>query len=175
MSSTSSLQSTASSVDITMENYGVRTATSATLLQECEDTVDETFSFGRPRTSSMKTTRDLAALARRRGSKEMIWRHSDTDCMTTKVVSPLHLARTLGYVEGIWSRYLAYCIVYVHVYIFANVKESEQCHKNAKRTAVVAKCFAKGKFVLLDSVLTSIHNKNLLSIKQKTNNTLPWF
>lgn len=44
----------------------------------------------------------------------------------------------------------------------------EQCHKNAKRTAVVAKCFAKGKFVLLDSVLTSIHNKNLLSIKQKT-------
>lgn len=53
------------------------------------------------------------------------------------------------------------------MYIFSNVKESEQCHKNAKRTAVVAKCFAKGKFVLLDSVLTSIHNKNLLSIKQK--------
>lgn len=92
---------------------------------------------------------------------------------TTKVVSPLHLARTLGYVEGIWSRYLAYCIVYVHVYIFANVKESTdfafannviKCKKNCS----VAKCFAKGKFVLLDSVLTSIHNKNLLSIKQKT-------
>lgn len=94
---------------------------------------------------------------------------------TTKVVSPLHLARTLGYVEDMWSRYLAYCIVYVHVYIFANVKESEQCHKNAKRTAVVAKCFAKGKFVLLDSVLTSIHNKNLLSIKQKQTTLYHYF
>ncbi|XP_022318478.1 uncharacterized protein LOC111121471 isoform X2 [Crassostrea virginica] len=72
MSSTSSLQSTSSSVDITMENYGVRTATSATLLQECEDCVEDTISFSRPRTSSMKTIRDLAALARRRGSKEMI-------------------------------------------------------------------------------------------------------
>ncbi|XP_062568750.1 uncharacterized protein LOC134230902 [Saccostrea cucullata] len=72
MSSTSSLHSTASSVDITMENYGVRTATSATLLQESEDSVDEAFPFSRPRTSSMKTIRDLAALARRRGSKEMI-------------------------------------------------------------------------------------------------------
>jgi DNA-directed RNA polymerase subunit M/transcription elongation factor TFIIS len=72
MSSTSSLQSTASSVDITMENYGVRTATSATLLQNCEDCAEDTLSYTRPRTSSMKTTRDLAALARRRGSKELI-------------------------------------------------------------------------------------------------------
>jgi hypothetical protein len=35
------------------------------------DTFDEDF-FPRPRTSSMRTTRDMAALARRRGSKELI-------------------------------------------------------------------------------------------------------
>lgn len=42
-----------------------------------------------------------------------------------KVVLLLYLVRILGYVEGIWSRYFVYCIVYVYVYIFLNVKESE--------------------------------------------------
>lgn len=70
-SSNSSLYSNASSIDITLENYSVRSASSATVLNESEssDTDDQSY---RPRTSSMKTTRDLAALARRRGSKELI-------------------------------------------------------------------------------------------------------
>lgn len=70
-----SLQSDCSSVDISLDNYGVRTANSITLLNEDEDgddTFDESQISFRPRTSSMKTTRDLAALARRRGSKDLI-------------------------------------------------------------------------------------------------------
>ncbi|KAK3089684.1 hypothetical protein FSP39_005590 [Pinctada imbricata] len=72
--STSSLSSTTSSVDITLENYGVRAANSISLLRdEADDYFDEDGHVEyRPRTSSMKTTRDLAALARRRGSKELI-------------------------------------------------------------------------------------------------------
>lgn len=71
-SSNSSLQSNAS-IDITLdlENYGVRGANSVTMLHE-ESEDEEDVDDYRPRTSSMKTTRDLAALARRRGSKELI-------------------------------------------------------------------------------------------------------
>ena len=52
----------------------MRSASSVTALDEGgtdedDDVIDLMF---RPRTSSMKTTRDLAALARRRGSKELI-------------------------------------------------------------------------------------------------------
>ncbi|KAL3868981.1 hypothetical protein ACJMK2_041726 [Sinanodonta woodiana] len=59
--------------DITLDNYFLRSASSATALNDANDTViiDSEDDF-RPRTSSMKTTRDLAALARRRGSKELI-------------------------------------------------------------------------------------------------------
>ncbi|KAK3612660.1 hypothetical protein CHS0354_042189 [Potamilus streckersoni] len=59
--------------DITLDNYFLRSASSATALNDSYDTViiDGEDDF-RPRTSSMKTTRDLAALARRRGSKELI-------------------------------------------------------------------------------------------------------
>lgn len=87
-----------------------------------------------------------------------------------KVVLLLYLVRIMGYVEGIWCRYFVYCIVYVYVYIFVNVKESIdfvfvnnviKCKKNCS----VVKCFVKGKFVLLDFVLISIYNKNLLFIK----------
>lgn len=65
------------------------------------------------------------------------------------------------------------CILYclytcVYSYLCECKRKHEQCHKNAKRTAVVAKCFAQGNFLLLDSVLISIHNKNLLSIKKHT-------
>lgn len=70
-----SLQSDCSSIDISLDNYGVRTANSISLLNEDEDgddTFDESQINFRPRTSSMKTTRDLAALARRRGSKDLI-------------------------------------------------------------------------------------------------------
>lgn len=70
-SSNSSLYSNASSIDITLENYSVRSASSATVLNESESSDTDEQSY-RPRTSSMKTTRDLAALARRRGSKELI-------------------------------------------------------------------------------------------------------
>jgi len=69
-SSNTSLHSNAS-IDISLENYGVRNASSVTLLNEEVEEEDDLVSF-RPRTSSMKTTRDLAALARRRGSKELI-------------------------------------------------------------------------------------------------------
>ena len=72
-SSTASLQSSTSSVDIYVENYGFRNASSVTILNEEESEDDEYIGeLFRPRTSSMKTTRDLAALARRRGSKELI-------------------------------------------------------------------------------------------------------
>lgn len=71
---------------------------------------------------------DFVVFVCRRGSKEMIWCYLDMDCMCIwiiKVVLLLYLVRILGYVEGIWSRYFVYCIVYVYVYIFVNVKESE--------------------------------------------------
>lgn len=55
--------------DFGMDNYSVRSASSVTALDGTDTEDDEIF---RPRTSSMKTTRDLAALARRRGSKELI-------------------------------------------------------------------------------------------------------
>lgn len=67
--SNSSLQSNESS-DFGLDNYSVRSASSVTALDGTDDEDDGLF---RPRTSSMKTTRDLAALARRRGSKELIW------------------------------------------------------------------------------------------------------
>ncbi|CAC5385698.1 unnamed protein product [Mytilus coruscus] len=72
-SSNLSLHSNCSSIDISLDNYTVRTANSITLLNddECDDNFDTEMTF-RPRTSSMKTTRDLAALARRRGSKDLI-------------------------------------------------------------------------------------------------------
>lgn len=66
--SSSSLQST-ESLDFGLDNYSVRSASSVTALDGTDDEEDPDF---RPRTSSMKTTRDLAALARRRGSKELI-------------------------------------------------------------------------------------------------------
>lgn len=66
--SNSSLQSNESS-DFGLDNYSVRSASSVTALDGTDDEDDGLF---RPRTSSMKTTRDLAALARRRGSKELI-------------------------------------------------------------------------------------------------------
>ena len=80
--SSTSLQSTGSG-DFGMDNYSVRSASSVTALDEGgtdedDDVIDLMF---RPRTSSMKTTRDLAALARRRGSKELIWK---TIATTTK-------------------------------------------------------------------------------------------
>ncbi|XP_069126497.1 uncharacterized protein [Argopecten irradians] len=78
-SSNTSLQSNTSfqsntSIDITLdlENYGVRSANSVTLLNEEESEDDDEIEEFRPRTCSMKTTRDLTALARRRGSKELI-------------------------------------------------------------------------------------------------------
>lgn len=66
--SNSSLQSNESS-DFGLDNYSVRSASSVTALDGTDDEEEDDF---RPRTSSMKTTRDLAALARRRGSKELI-------------------------------------------------------------------------------------------------------
>ncbi|XP_060082058.1 uncharacterized protein LOC132561351 [Ylistrum balloti] len=78
-SSNTSLQSNTSfqsntSIDITLdlENYGVRSANSVTVLNDEESEDDDQIDEFRPRTCSMKTTRDLAALARRRGSKELI-------------------------------------------------------------------------------------------------------
>ncbi|XP_033737738.1 uncharacterized protein LOC117325545 [Pecten maximus] len=78
-SSNTSLQSNTSfqsntSIDITLdlENYGVRSANSVTLLNEEESEDEDEIEEFRPRTCSMKTTRDLTALARRRGSKELI-------------------------------------------------------------------------------------------------------
>ena len=58
----------------------VRNSASVTLLnggseedeEEESDSFNEEF-FPRPRTSSMRTSRDMAALARRRGSKELIY------------------------------------------------------------------------------------------------------
>lgn len=72
-SSNLSIQSDCSSVDISLDNYCVRPANSFTLLNgdQFEDIFDSDLTY-RPRTSSMKTTRDLAALARRRGSKDLI-------------------------------------------------------------------------------------------------------
>ena len=72
-SSNLSIQSDCSSVDISLDNYCVRPANSFTLLngEQFEDIFDSDLTY-RPRTSSMKTTRDLAALARRRGSKDLI-------------------------------------------------------------------------------------------------------
>ncbi|XP_060578008.1 uncharacterized protein LOC132735125 isoform X1 [Ruditapes philippinarum] len=67
--STTSLQSTEGS-EFGLDNYSVRSASSVTAL-DGTDTEEEDDAF-RPRTCSMKTTRDLAALARRRGSKELI-------------------------------------------------------------------------------------------------------
>nr|KAG5710334.1 hypothetical protein BaRGS_009050 [Batillaria attramentaria] len=59
------------------ETFLVRPSSSVTMLheeseeEEDDDTFCEDF-FMRPRTSSMRTSRDMAALARRRGSKELI-------------------------------------------------------------------------------------------------------
>ncbi|BFY99866.1 hypothetical protein BsWGS_02906 [Bradybaena similaris] len=59
-----------------METFTVRPATSVTLLSSKQDDGSDYDSEGcqyhRPRTSSMKTSRDLAAVARRRGSKDLI-------------------------------------------------------------------------------------------------------
>ena len=63
--------------DFPLDTYVVRPSSSVTLLyEESEEEEDadlfaEEFFF-RPRTSSMRTSRDMAALARRRGSKELI-------------------------------------------------------------------------------------------------------
>ncbi|WAR23318.1 hypothetical protein MAR_036987 [Mya arenaria] len=70
--SNTSLQSTGST-EFGMDNYSVRSASSVTALDDSGEDEDEHHELlFRPRTSSMKTTRDLAALARRRGSKELI-------------------------------------------------------------------------------------------------------
>ncbi|WAR23316.1 hypothetical protein MAR_036985 [Mya arenaria] len=70
--SNTSLQSTGST-EFGMDNYSVRSASSVTALDDSDEEEDEHCELlFRPRTSSMKTTRDLAALARRRGSKELI-------------------------------------------------------------------------------------------------------
>ena len=66
--STSSTQSTEGS-EFGMDNYSVRSASSVTALDDTDTEEDDVF---RPRTQSMKTTRDIVALARRRGSKELI-------------------------------------------------------------------------------------------------------
>lgn len=60
-----------------LDTYIVRPSSSVTMLHDdsCEEEENDTFSedfFVRPRTSSMRTSRDMAALARRRGSKELI-------------------------------------------------------------------------------------------------------
>ncbi|KAH3831567.1 uncharacterized protein LOC127879559 isoform X2 [Dreissena polymorpha] len=73
IASNSNLQSTESS-EFAIDNYSVRSASSVTALDQPDTEEDDEHSelVFRPRTSSMKTTRDLTALARRRGSKEMI-------------------------------------------------------------------------------------------------------
>ncbi|KAL5021470.1 hypothetical protein ScPMuIL_000625 [Solemya velum] len=58
--------------DIPLENYTVRAANSITTLYENDVIESEGEDDFRPRTCSMKTVRDLTALARRRGSKDMI-------------------------------------------------------------------------------------------------------
>ena len=69
--------SNSSKDDFPLETYVVRPSSSVTMLhedseeEEDADTFAEEF-FCRPRTSSMRTSRDMAALARRRGSKELI-------------------------------------------------------------------------------------------------------
>lgn len=59
-----------------LEAYFVRPSSSVTVLHEDseEDDGNDVFiaNYFRPRTSSMRTSRDIAALARRRGSKELI-------------------------------------------------------------------------------------------------------
>ncbi|CAG5128456.1 unnamed protein product [Candidula unifasciata] len=58
-----------------METFMVRPAASVSLLSSKQDDSDydsEGCEYHRPRTSSMKTSRDLAAVARRRGSKDLI-------------------------------------------------------------------------------------------------------
>ncbi|XP_045157258.2 uncharacterized protein LOC123523673 [Mercenaria mercenaria] len=67
--SNTSLQSNEGS-DFGLDNYSVRSASSVTALDGTDTEEDD--EIYRPRTSSMKTTRDLTALARRRGSKELI-------------------------------------------------------------------------------------------------------
>jgi hypothetical protein len=68
--SNTSLQS-AEGNELEMDNYSVRSASSVTALTSTDSDSDED-ELARPRTCSMMTTRDLTALARRRGSKEMI-------------------------------------------------------------------------------------------------------
>lgn len=71
------LDGSAGGSDFPLDTYVVRASSSVTMLngesdeEEDGDTFCEDF-FPRPRTSSMKTSRDMAALARRRGSKELI-------------------------------------------------------------------------------------------------------
>ncbi|KAK7100110.1 uncharacterized protein [Littorina saxatilis] len=75
--SSSSRHSSHDNSDFPMDTYVVRPSSSVTMLheeseeEEDADTFAEEF-FCRPRTSSMRTSRDMAALARRRGSKELI-------------------------------------------------------------------------------------------------------
>ncbi|PVD23957.1 hypothetical protein C0Q70_17233 [Pomacea canaliculata] len=64
-------------MDFPLETYAVRTSSSVTMLNdhsddEAEDSDVFLENYFRPRTGSMKTSRDMAALARRRGSKELI-------------------------------------------------------------------------------------------------------
>ena len=68
--SNTSLQSNEGS-ELGMDNYSVRSASSVTALTST-DSDSEDDELARPRTCSMMTTRDLTALARRRGSKELI-------------------------------------------------------------------------------------------------------
>ncbi|KAL8586812.1 hypothetical protein ACOMHN_061325 [Nucella lapillus] len=62
--------------EFSMDVFLVRQACSVTMLNENSEEEEEadllTDDFFRPRTGSMRTSRDMAALARRRGSKELI-------------------------------------------------------------------------------------------------------
>ena len=74
---TSSSSSNGSSNDFPLETFVVRPSSSVTMLHEDSDEEEDADLFAeefffRPRTSSMRTSRDMAALARRRGSKELI-------------------------------------------------------------------------------------------------------
>ncbi|XP_046327324.2 uncharacterized protein LOC124111606 isoform X2 [Haliotis rufescens] len=57
--------------DYLLDNFVVRPSSSVTLLNDVDETEEDDDTF-RPRTCSMRTSRDLAALARRRGSKELV-------------------------------------------------------------------------------------------------------
>ncbi|XP_041359936.1 uncharacterized protein LOC121376184 isoform X2 [Gigantopelta aegis] len=71
---TSSTTSLDHSENYMFENFVVRASSSVTMLNGLEekDDEEEVHDVFRPRTCSMRTSRDLAALARRRGSKDLV-------------------------------------------------------------------------------------------------------